>query len=680
MANSLSQSGHATVPVSTLESRSEGREVHTTSLQCEQLGPLLVHLPLYRIVICKPCKFAVQPKALSSHLLRHHVYREKRWEILEKATELRLLEPNDVIHPSSKVPPFPHLPVSTGYRCILPGCDHLCISQKRMSQHLREHHEIGPRTYVDDHMQPVYLQTFFTGNKVRYFQVEPDVSLEMDKSTERPLKYQFVQLSQPRADENSLRRSPVDNDLGILEDVSITRHQMGDLLYLHQYTTCTGLSLKRGTESTGFWIHDVPLRAPTQPILMHGILGVAAFHQALLASESKERGLHHAAGLRHQSAGLGIFRSIIDHPTRETSTALTAFSRLLGVQFCAEALLEADTPVPWSNTSEGDSRVSKILDFQLLLRGGCDLLLSMQNLLPPGSGLVLSDEALQGFSDLEMPSEVLLGSTPYLVNEVCTRLGSSRQHSNSSGQLFRASSLSDVRGLVDLCLHASKLTDPRQITVGWIEDGLPSRSHLLDNVHLLAEAVADSLGPAEILYNSSHVEGQPSPCPILLCYPYIPPAKYAQLASLPSRLIARVPKPDSLDLQAFDQAMASLVSSYSRGHAADAAWARWDGIESWPRMLPDHFLSMIRAANPLSLVLVAHWCMLLSRQERSYWFLRGQSRRMLLIVLANLDEELQELVGSCISSLDPNYNILGKARISVSTRTQGCFAQRLESH
>jgi hypothetical protein len=59
----------------------------------------------------------------------------------------------------------------------------------------------------------------------------------------------------------------------------------------------------------------------------------------------------------------------------------------------------------------------------------------------------------------------------------------------------------------------------------------------------------------------------------------------------------------------------------------------------------------VEAANPLALVLVAHWCVLVSRQETTYWFLCGQSKRMLNIILANLDAELQEFVRSCISSL-----------------------------
>ena len=66
-------------------------------------------------------------------------------------------------------------------------------------------------------------------------------------------------------------------------------------------------------------------------------------------------------------------------------------------------------------------------------------------------------------------------------------------------------------------------------------------------------------------------------------------------------------------------------------------------------MLSDEFLSMIETANPFALVLVAHWCALLKRQEEFYWFLDGQSKRLMGIILANLDSEMQVLVGDCLA-------------------------------
>ena len=622
----------------------------------KHLGPLLAHLPHYGVVVCRPCKFAVQPNAFSSHLLRHQVYREKRQKMLACLAELTLLEPDDVSTPSSRMPPVPHLSVATGYRCSLPGCSHLCISQKRMSQHLRERHGSSPSTDVDRNAQRVYVQTFFKGNKVRYFEVDPGNVPAAKEPADRAPTYRFLNLSQTMLDDAASPGSVLDNSSGETKDASITQSQMQDLLYLHHYTTSTGLSMTRGTESSHFWTHDVPLQASTQPILMHGILGVAAFHRAWLASDPEERKAHRMAGLRHQSAGLNTFRSMIDSPTKQTSTALSAFARFLGVQWCAEALLEAQSRSSQSCGST-DSRISKIQEFMLLSRGGLDLLLGMQGLLPSVSPLILSAGALPQLGDLETPPDVLIGSIPFLVNEVCKRLANLKDNSASSKNHrqwpYRTNNLDDVRHLVGVCLHASKVTDTQQITIEWARDNIPSTSHLIADAHLLIEALQTSLNQAKESYQRGLSSGRPALPPILVCYPHIPLPIYSQLVSLPARLLAVVTKQqDFLDLQAFNQAMAALVSSFSRSFATDSAWARWNGIESWPRMLSDHFLGMIEAIDPWALVLVAYWCFILSKQEASYWFLRGQSHRMLKIVFANLDTNLQCLVRESISAMN----------------------------
>ena len=653
----------------------------STHTPVEHLSPLLAHLPDYGIVICKLCKFAVQPNALSSHLLRHHIYRDKRRILLDQLADLKLLEPDEVPNPPIRVPSFPYLPVASGYQCSLPDCGHLCISHKRMSQHLREQHEGFPSIEFQRHTQQVYMQTFFKGNKVLYFEVDPGTG-DSPATNEppgppgqpgQPVTYRFLNLYGVRADDalppisttsngssrekdssanNGPRREEdfvTKNGSDRGEGPSITQHQMQDLMYLHHYTTCTGLSLTRGSESTNFWTHKVPLQASAQPFLMHGILGVAAFHQAWLASDQDEQKVHHLAGLRHQSAGLNIFRSIVDRPTAQTSTALSTFARLLGVQCCVEGLLEAQAQSSHPN-GLADSRVVKILEFMLLLRGGLDLLLNMQGPNLSFTPLVPSAETLRGLGDLETPPEVFDGLTPWLANEVCARIAFGMGHMASSPDWpYRASSLDEVRHLVDLCLRASKLPGTQQINIEWAQNNIPSTSQLLENVDLLVREFMNSHGPAQTLYQSSHYSGHSSPCPVLVCYPHIPLAIYSGLKSLPSRLFALVPKQVSRDVKAFDQAMAALVSSFSRSYAADTAWARWNGIESWPRMLPDHFISMVEARSALALVLIAHWCILLSRQEESYWFWRGQSRRILDIVLANLDAEMQDFVRHSIS-------------------------------
>lgn len=620
-----------------------------TAIRLEPLNSLLVYLPDHGILICKPCKFAVQPKAIPSHLLRHHVYRDKRREMLSLVASLTLLDPAQVSIPAQNRRPFPHLTISNGYRCLVPQCGHMCVSHKRMSHHLHEHHQDTFDGDVDSQMEPVLLQTFFRGNQVRYFQVSSDDLAEQPLLSHQSLDYQFLEPQIMNIARTTSK--PDDNTPTPAEDAPLTKHQIQDLMYLHQYLTSTSYSLTRGTEPVSFWIHEIPLQASTQTFLMHGVLGVAAFHKAMLATSQTECALHHGAGLRHQSTGLVTFRKLVASPSPQTSMALTAFARLLGVQFCEEALLEAKFNVS-GNDEQATSSLAKILEFLSMLNGGCDLLLSLQPLLPPDSALLLSGDTLQGLGSLEIPSEALLDSIPYIVNDLSAWLASHMRDSEPGTNHFKVSTLGDVRNLVSLSMEVSKLPRTKPITIGWIASVVPQLSDLAKHIPLIFSALTSLRRSTNHFSYSFPSQAQLAPCPIILCYPHIPAAIYSELASLPNRLLGRTAVPSHPDLRAFNHAMAALVSSYARSYANDATWARWNGIESWPRMMPNHFLVMVKAKNPLALVLVAHWCALLLRQESSYWFLQGQSQRMLNIILNNLDQDLQIFARDCFTSLN----------------------------
>ena len=188
-------------------------------------------------------------------------------------------------------------------------------------------------------------------------------------------------------------------------------------MYLHSYTICTALTISRGNESKLFWTHTMPQQAAAQPYLMHGLLGVAAFHLASLSLEPKERQVHQKAGLLHQSAGLVTFRTAMDHPSTQTCTALIAFARLLGIQTCVQALLVADTSWPGDGSASASS-MARILEFLLLMRGGCELLLRMQDLLPIGSEFILPATIKQGLNNLRPHQAALNGIMPYLISEL----------------------------------------------------------------------------------------------------------------------------------------------------------------------------------------------------------------------------------------------------------------------
>ncbi|RVX66295.1 hypothetical protein B0A52_09726 [Exophiala mesophila] len=620
-----------------------------TPIRLEPLNPLLVYLPDYGVLICKECKFAIQPKAIPSHLLRHRVYREKRQDLLSLVADLTLLDPAQVSIPSPHGRPIPYLPIAGGYRCLVQRCGHLCVSYKRMSQHLHQQHQTIHLRDVDGQMQRVFLQTFFRGNQISYFQVSHGDLSERPRSSQQNLDHQFLE-PQTTNVATLTRATSHENTMTLPQDDLLTNSHIQDLMYMHRYVTSTASSLTRGTEPVTFWAQEIPLQAKTHTFLMHGILGAAAFHSAMLASSHNESAFHHGAGLRHQSTGLATFRKLIDSPSRQTSTALTAFARLLGIQFCEEALLEAKVSVS-RHDENNDSSLAKILEFLSMLNGGCDLLLGLQPLLPPDSALRLSGEDLHGLASLEIPPDALLDSTPYIVNDVFAWIVSHTRDSSPDSNRFSISSLEDVRNLVLLCRDISKLSRRKPASIGWIASIIPRHSSLANHIPLILSAVTSLCRSTNHFSYNISSESQLTPCPILLCYPHIPADIYSELASLPTRLVGRISEPNEPDLRAFDHAMAALVSSFARSYATDATCARWNGVESWPRMLPDHFLGMAKANHPLALLLMVHWCALLFRQEPSYWFLQGQSRRMLDIIFNNLDGDLLSFARDCFASL-----------------------------
>src|ERR1700710_1926368 len=131
---------------------------------------LLYYVATNRVLICKECRYAIQPSAISRHLKDlHHIYRSDRQELVNYTQSLDLAKPEDVVLPEPHEAPIPFLPVVDVLICGASRCDHLCISLKRMKSHWVTAHR---GLVVEPHVaqwRPVQLQTFFRGNQLRYF-------------------------------------------------------------------------------------------------------------------------------------------------------------------------------------------------------------------------------------------------------------------------------------------------------------------------------------------------------------------------------------------------------------------------------------------------------------------------------------------------------------------------------
>ncbi|CEL10123.1 hypothetical protein ASPCAL13248 [Aspergillus calidoustus] len=248
-----------------------------------ELGPngLLWYDAKYSILICRECQYAIQKNAIQSHLLRHKIYRDERRNLLAAIAELDIVEPNDISVPPPGLSPIESLPIASGYRCLVAGCGHLCASSKRMKSHQSESHGQAYLSDFDLLAQEVKLQTFFRGNKLRYFEVTPQptragptvTSNQREKGTQSKQGNSpdlavdgKEQVGQPRGSQ------------ALTPDLEMLR-------YFHHFTTEAILTLPSNHDFAGsesYWTGIIVPLALQHQYLMSGLIAISAAHMATL--------------------------------------------------------------------------------------------------------------------------------------------------------------------------------------------------------------------------------------------------------------------------------------------------------------------------------------------------------------------------------------------------------------
>ncbi|KAH8162146.1 hypothetical protein CIB48_g6103 [Xylaria polymorpha] len=345
------------------------------------LGGLLTHLPSYGVVICKDCRFAIQPTAFSSHLQNHHILRAERRRILDQLLSLRLAPPDRVGVPASDSPRIADLPVLSGFKCDATRCAYSCTSVKRMCQHWSEVHD-EPNSKAIKYRQ-ARLQTFFRGNKIRYFEVEGPKDSQCWTQGESQLAIGKPSLL-----------LPVDSTEKVPGGIQAPHLDYQSLLYMHHYTRHSALFLDRGNESVTFWVDNIVFEAYRYPFLMYGLLCISALDKARKATDRAERRNHLQASASYCAGALSGYRAAVACPTRDNSTALVACSRLLGQQEVVHDLIKFEE-------TDHNFTVEDLIEHLVLLRGCTDLMIQLQSTLPPNSPFRLPDQVRSGLRQIE---------------------------------------------------------------------------------------------------------------------------------------------------------------------------------------------------------------------------------------------------------------------------------------
>lgn len=519
----------------------------------QKISDLLVYIPPFGVLICRACQFAVQPSAFSSHLLRHHIYRNERRKLLEELHSLAIAEPEEVDVPPPTTQPVPYIPVYRGLVCESFDCNHACVSEKRMAQHWSLVH--GKPNAMDVRARPAHLQTFFRGNKNRYFEVSSASNGVTPAGSEDSMSMtnSSAELKDILRDYRRGLNSPMDFNNGPLkDDTAQSKLDMTPLKLLHHYCMSTYRTISRGTEPASFWAHDAVLEAFKHEFVMNGILAVSAFHLLRTTTEQNARTKLYQAAVHYQEAGLAEFQNRLkQHSAFENSISLLVFARLLTISRCAEAQLDSID----GTLAPGLGPLTSLLEFFFCLRGGTELLLESQSKLPESHVLRLPQNVLSGLDD-----------------------------------------------------------------VAWKHRAEIERMSGKDSIVLPPRA----------------------------WYPDMPAALYETILSIPLKLVLYKPEDSPELMDTIDDAVLSLLIASNRSYESDGLWALWNGLESWPRGLPealkDTFIGMVEAKKPAVLFLYAHWCLLVRRMEKHYWYMEGHSDRLLEIIFANLDGEPARLV------------------------------------
>ncbi|KAH9224937.1 hypothetical protein DL95DRAFT_439932 [Leptodontidium sp. 2 PMI_412] len=109
---------------------------------------------------------------------------------------------------------------------------------------------------------------------------------------------------------------------------------------MNHFTAITALSMFSGEKQRLVWQTDIHFKARSNPVLMHGILSVAAVHLALLEPENWSQ--YRLRALHHHDVGVRLFNQQLSNITPESSQILFPFAVMLVVWAYASPIIAKD--------------------------------------------------------------------------------------------------------------------------------------------------------------------------------------------------------------------------------------------------------------------------------------------------------------------------------------------------
>lgn len=330
------------------------------------------YLPEYRVVICTSCRYAVPPRAIDRHLKEiHGTDHSLRPKFVKFVESLDLCEPGDVIPPTEENFPIPELPVLRGLRCIFGNCGYLCMTEKRMKSHLTSVQH--PHLNTEQAWVPVSIQTFFHGNRLKYFSGSSQPVASRSKNSKGINFSHGKRINLSIESNHADRPLPKSGSLVLNQQIHVNGH-VESLLCHYQTSMCATIYTDVGDQV--LWQQTAIQLAHEHEFLRLAILALTSPHVAYLNPEHR-KGLLRQATL-YQDKAMSFFRVEIMTPTPRNCHAIIVFHHLLILYtFAAECQSDSLFLIERDN----DEIVPRWLHF---IRSACDVLWDLSDWVEAG--------------------------------------------------------------------------------------------------------------------------------------------------------------------------------------------------------------------------------------------------------------------------------------------------------
>lgn len=334
---------------------------------------LLEYLPDHRVLICKQCHYAVRSISLPRHLKEiHGIIRSRRLQYIQFAAQYPDTEETNILPPcSDKQFPVPFLPVEAGWACVSPGCDYLCLSEKRMKTHIAaSHYKLGK---PEEDFIEAPLQTFFRGSQLKYFTIpsKPGHGHWETLSKRGQINGSNCSTANSSAEHKESVDQLTTNEILTkyyrLDANLCSMNTISEDLLLSHFVSSTAITMFHDNRLELLWKQTIPNLAAQFSFLFHGLCACSAFHLAYLNSAQQSHFM--IKGLKHQTEALPQFQHAVANINSSNAEAIFAFAHLLIVSVFASERGSSRTHYFIDRTSE-----NHIPTWLHILRGACAML------------------------------------------------------------------------------------------------------------------------------------------------------------------------------------------------------------------------------------------------------------------------------------------------------------------